>query len=86
MEMWEETQKRSQDEKMKSYLGARKRFSEFGMYSKQRDTVYAKGQVDPEIHGSDSQGNVSEALSFAEKQLSVYQMPDVLYDMATMEV
>ena len=32
------------------------------------------------------QGNISEAVGYATQQLSVYYMPDVLYDIATMEV
>ena len=45
MEMWKEAKDHTEDEDMQAYLESRRRLSQYGLYSIQRDRAYEGGQV-----------------------------------------
>jgi hypothetical protein len=76
VEMWTATVERvSNQPDMVKMFTQRRKHSIFGMHSQARDAAYEGGQ-----------GNVTEALQHARLQLSVYQSPVIVFDVATMQV
>eukprot|EP00039_Didymoeca_costata_P025499 m.13612 g.13612 ORF g.13612 m.13612 type:complete len:629 (+) comp4885_c0_seq1:136-2022(+) len=77
--MWEAVLERlgtsKEMENMRTMIVMRRRHSLFGAYSYDRDNSYKLGK-----------GNVSLALEFSKKQLSVYNSPEVLFSMGTLEL
>jgi hypothetical protein len=59
----------------REWIDSRIKLAKYAHYSMQRDKAYSSGQ-----------GNITEALSWAEQQLAVYNSPTVMFDMATLEV
>ena len=86
LDYWEHARKRSKsngrgqsetgaDFDVLSWIDSRIALAKYAHYSIQRDKAYSSGQ-----------GNITKALKWAEKQLEVYGSPNIMFEMATMEV
>ena len=75
LEYWAETLKRVDDQDMKDYITEKIRFTKYGKFSSHRDSMYNNGQ-----------GNISAALEAAIEQEKLYRSPEVLFDIATLQV
>ena len=86
LQYWEGARKRArpsdkgqadtgQDVDVISWIDSRIALAKYAHASMQRDKAYALGQ-----------GNISEAIGWAEQQVAIYGSPFVMFEMATMEV